>query len=229
MKGLTWKKSLRSLQQMAGGQIGRRLVRALGSRDRKVSFTIAIIALSAKLAKIDGRVSREEIDTFRSLFEIPRGEMANAARVYNYASRTALGYEHYARMVARSLGHGQPVLEVVIDALVAIARADGVLSHSEKTALIRISRIFRLPDEHIRRRLGAIAGLTTLDPYQTLGVARDADFAAIRAAWKRKVMENHPDVLVARGVPREALRLADDRLRTVNEAWETIRQCHGNP
>jgi len=220
---------VRSLQQAAGGRIGRRLVRALASRDRKVSFTIAIIALSAKLAKVDGRVTREEIDTFRSIFEIPRGEMANAARVYNYASRTALGYEQYARMVARSLGHGQPVLEVVLDALLAIARADGVLSRSEKIALIRISRIFRLPDEHIRQRLGAIAGLASLDPYQTLGVAPDADIVAIRAAWKRKVMQNHPDVLAARGVPQEALRLSDDRLRSYNDAWEAIKQRHGVP
>ncbi|MCY4260823.1 MAG: hypothetical protein OXC91_11235 [Rhodobacteraceae bacterium] len=54
MKRLTWKKAVRALQQIAGGRIGRRLVRVLGGRDPGVTFTIA---LSAKIAKIDGRDS----------------------------------------------------------------------------------------------------------------------------------------------------------------------------
>ncbi|MCY4260825.1 MAG: molecular chaperone DjiA [Rhodobacteraceae bacterium] len=227
MKRLTWKKAVRALQQIAGGRIGRRLVRVLGGRDPRVTFTIAIIALSAKIAKIDGRVTREEIETFRSMLQIPRGEMANVARVYNYASRTALGYEYYARTIARTLGYGQPVLEVVLDALLAVARADGVLSHSEKIALIHIGRIFRLSDEHIHQRLGSTAGQAPPDPYQTLGVTPDDDIQTIRAAWKRKVMQNHPDALVAKGVPPEALRLSQGRLRLYNDAWDAIKRHSG--
>ena len=55
--------------------------------DRSVAFTIAVIALGAKMAKADGEVTRDEVTAFREVFHIPRTEEANAARVFNLAPR----------------------------------------------------------------------------------------------------------------------------------------------
>ena len=44
----------------------------------------------------------------------------------------------------------------------------------------------------------------------------------MRAAWRRAVRESHPDVMIARGVPEEAMKLAERRLVDVNRAWEEI-------
>ncbi|MGB0440393.1 MAG: J domain-containing protein, partial [Paracoccaceae bacterium] len=60
------------------------------------------------------------------------------------------------------------------------------------------------------------------DPYAVLGVARDAPMADIRKAWRQLVRESHPDVMIARGLPEEAIKMAEKRLIDINRAWEEI-------
>jgi DnaJ like chaperone protein len=61
------------------------------------------------------------------------------------------------------------------------------------------------------------------DPYTVLGVSPDDDLDAIRAAWRAEVRATHPDRMIARGVPEEAVRLAERRMQAINHAWEEIR------
>ena len=68
--------------------------------ERSVAFTIAVIALGAKMAKADGEVKRSEVAAFREVFHIPEEEEPNAARVYNLARQDVAGYEAYARTVS---------------------------------------------------------------------------------------------------------------------------------
>jgi DnaJ like chaperone protein len=60
------------------------------------------------------------------------------------------------------------------------------------------------------------------DPFDVLGVSSEASFEQIRSAWRVLVKKNHPDQLVARGVPREAVKLAEARLVAINKAWEEL-------
>ena len=64
--------------------------------ERSVGFTIAVIALGAKMAKADGRVTRDEVTAFRQVFDIPKGEEAHAARLFNLARQDVAGFEEYA-------------------------------------------------------------------------------------------------------------------------------------
>jgi DnaJ like chaperone protein len=60
------------------------------------------------------------------------------------------------------------------------------------------------------------------DPYAVLGVSPDMALDDIRRAWKKLVRENHPDALTARGLPDEAIKLAERRLNDINDAWSEI-------
>ena len=44
----------------------------------------------------------------------------------------------------------------------------------------------------------------------------------MRSAWRRAVLDSHPDVMIARGVPEEAIRMAEQRLIALNRAWQEI-------
>ena len=55
--------------------------------DHEVVFTIALIALSAKMAKADGEVSDAEIQAFQQVFDIPAEEARNVQRVYQIANQ----------------------------------------------------------------------------------------------------------------------------------------------
>ena len=194
---------------------------------RSVAFTIAVIALGAKMAKADGTVNRDEVAAFRRVFTIPPGEEANAARVYNLARQDVAGYDAYARKIARMFDvpeppegcPDEPVLIDLMDGLFEIAVADGGFHPAEEAFLHDVARIFGLGEPCFRKLR---ARHVEDDPYAVLGVAPDAPMTQVRAAWREAVRESHPDRMQARGVPPEAVKLAEHRLATVNRAWEEI-------
>jgi len=191
--------------------------------EKSVAFTIAVIALGAKMAKADGQVTRNEVTAFRRVFTIPKGDEAAAARVFNLARQDVAGFEAYARKIRAMFGDGdKEVLIDLMDGLFHIATADGDYHDAEDAFLSEVAAIFGL-EECCFRALKAqhVAGVAP-DPYDVLGLAGSSDLDAAREAWRRAVKENHPDVAMARGLPPEAIRLAEERLRAVNAAWEEI-------
>ena len=226
-----WVKVRKLLPSSIEGVLGIRNVfgRMMRFHDRRVGFTIAIIALGAKLAKVDGTVTYEEVRAFRTLFQVPDSEQKNVARVFNYASRTSIGYEHYARSILRAAGPGSKMLEHVVEGLFYIATADGILSLSERRYLIRVSTIFGLSRRSLRARLRFYSEHATGNPYQVLGVSEAATLDDIKRVWRQRVKSCHPDVLIADGVPEEAIRITGARLIKYNQAWETIKTIHVEP
>lgn len=196
--------------------------------ERSVGFTIAVIALGAKLAKADGQVTRDEVSAFRRVFTLPAGEEKNAARVFNLARQDVAGFDAYARKIAamfRDKAHpdNRALFIDLIESLFHIALADDILHEDEEAFLAHTAEIFGLDQRcylAIRARLveGAVR-----DPYDLLGVDHGASYDQIRAAWRQAVMENHPDAMIARGVPTEAVVLAERRLIAINAAWEELR------
>ncbi len=197
--------------------------------DPGVTFTIAIIALAGKMAKADGVVSEEEFDVFRRVFIMPPEEEANVRRIFNLARQDMAGFEHYAGQIA-SLFRGNPaVLEDVLDGLFEIAKADGVLHPCEARFLERVAEIFGFaPNEYRRIRASHFAPELT-DPYVILGLSYVADDEELKQTYRRLVRENHPDSLIARGVPAEFIKLATDKLAAINTAYEKIRAERGLP
>lgn len=190
--------------------------------ERSVAFTIAIIALSAKMAKADGLVTRDEVTAFRQLFQIPEGEEANAARVFNLARQDVAGFDTYARKIATMFREDRETRIDILEGLFRIAIADGDYHEAEDRFLIEVAEIFGLAGTCFRGVRARYVPDAPQDPYDVLEIPAEASLDDVRSAWKALVKENHPDRLQARGVPPEALRIAQDRLMAVNAAWEEI-------
>lgn len=191
--------------------------------ERSVGFTIAVIALGAKMAKADGQVTRDEVTAFREVFAIPTEEEGNAARIFNLARQDVAGFDIYARKIAAMLGSGDPVLVDLMEGLFHIAMADGEFHPHEDTFLREVARIFGVDDRCFRSLLTRFVPDAPRDPYDVLRVPHDAPLADVRAAWRQAVRDSHPDRMRARGLPDEALKLAEQRLIDVNRAWEEIQ------
>jgi DnaJ like chaperone protein len=189
---------------------------------RQATFAIAMIALSAKMAKADGVVMPSEVDAFCRSFTIPQGEEVNVSRIYNLAKRDTAGFEAYARNVARLLADNRDMLEDILDGLFDIAKADGAVHERELTYLHRVAELFGF-DEHAFARIRARHVLGGRDdPYLVLGADPSWDHGRLRRHYLKLVTENHPDRLIARGIPEEFVRIATDRLAAINNAWESI-------
>ena len=190
--------------------------------ERSVGFTIAVIALGAKMAKADGLVTRTEVSAFREVFQIAEEDEAAAARVFNLARQDIAGFEDYARRIA-SLFQDQPrALCDLLDGLFHIAVADGTYHPAEDEFLARVADIFGLSERDFRSVRTRFVAAAEPNPYAVLGLDPDAPPAAVRKAWRALVRETHPDQLAARGVPEEAVRLSEKRLIAINRAYEEI-------
>ena len=191
--------------------------------ERTVAFTIGVIALGAKLAKADGQVTRGEVAAFRRVFTIPPEDEANAARVFNLARQDVAGYDAYARKIAALFPPRDPVLRDLMEGLFHVAMADGSLHPKEEAFLRDVARIFGLSEACFQAFLVRFVPGLAPDPFALLEVPRDASLEDMRRVYRRMVRESHPDALRARGVPEEAVRLAEARLAALNSAWDEVQ------
>lgn len=194
---------------------------------RQVAFTLAVIVLAAKMAKVDGHVSRDEIAAFRRIFHVPPEEVAGVGRLFNEARRDAQGFEPYARQVADMFAHDPTVLEELLAALHHIAMADGKVGPAEIEYLSRVAAIFGFDArsfEGVRARHTPDA---VPDPYQVLDLKASASDIEVRARYRKLIKENHPDVLTARGMPKEFIDMANEKMAAINAAYDTIARQRG--
>jgi DnaJ like chaperone protein len=219
-----WTRIAEALSALAAGEgLGAVFDRLRTPPERSVAFTIAVIALGAKMAKADGRVTRGEVAAFRQVFTIPPGEEANAARVFDLARTDVAGFEDYARQIKRMFGDDPDhTLWDLLEGLFYIAVADGEYHEAEDAFLARVAQIFGIDDRRFRCLRMRFVPDYGNDPWTVLGVDPGTSLSDARSAWRQIVKDSHPDRLIARGVPTEAVKLAEARLAAANRAWEEI-------
>ena len=188
---------------------------------KSVAFTVTVIALSAKMAKADGFVSRDEIVAFRERVYIPPSEVNKVGKFWDLARQTPAGYKEYAKQVAQLFPARAPILEHLLDLLFHIAKSDGDITESEQNYLHNVARIFGFDNSEFERLL-AIHRSTDPSAYEVLGVSADCDNQTLTRRWKESVREHHPDTLIANGMPEEFVAAANDRLARINAAYDTI-------
>ncbi|MBO6603594.1 MAG: molecular chaperone DjiA [Roseicyclus sp.] len=218
-----WTRITDALSALAKGEgLGAVFDRLRSPPERSVAFTIAVIALSAKMAKADGLVTRDEVTAFREVFQVPAEEEEAASRVFNLAREDVAGFEEYAARIARMFADNPAVLSDLMEGLFHIACADGAYHPKEDMFLERVAEIFGMSPRDFTSLRARHVPDAAPDPYAVLGVDSTMPLEEIRAVWRSQVRETHPDRMMGRGVPEEAIRLAEMRLRSINRAWEEI-------
>jgi len=195
---------------------------------RRVAFSVAMIALSAKMAKADGIVTQDEVRAFQQIFSVPPEETRNVARLYDLATADVAGFEAYAEKMAGLCGSGKTncaMLEDILDGLFHIAKADGVMHEREGQYLRRVAAIFGISEDHYRSIVARHLETGDADPYEVLGIDRRRPFEEIRRHYRRLIGENHPDRLIGRGLPAEFIAIATSRIAAINAAYEAIERA----
>ena len=195
-----------------------------GDATKQIAFTIGVIVLGAKMAKADGVVTRDEVTAFKQMFRIPPDEVKNVGRLFDQARRDSQGFEPYAKQIARMFKDNPAVLEELVRGLFHIARADGKVTDDELEYLAGVAEIFGFSESQWHRIYGENVSPSNVDPFELLGVSRESTNDEIKSAHRKLVLENHPDRLIAQGMPQEFVDLANEKLANINAAYDQIRK-----
>lgn len=185
------------------------------------AFSAAVIALAAKMAKADGVAVRVECQTFERFFEPAPDEVARIRRLYELASQDTAGFEIYAESIARMLEDEPDIKVNVLECLLMIACADGILHPAEEAFLRTVGQAFGISCDAFRKiRAPFVRDMN--DPFDVLGVAPTASHQEIRSRYLELVQRFHPDRLTAMGAQAALIKAATAKLAGINAAYEAI-------
>jgi DnaJ like chaperone protein len=218
------------------------------------TFFRAAFSIMGYVAKADGRVSEQDIAAARGIFrQFGLGEADTRAAMEFYTRGKQPGFDAdaaLAELAAACRGRGQ-MLRMFLEIQMRAALMGDGLEGITRQALTRIAATLGIsPMEfaHLEALLrfqahaagygpagaggarpgGGARGKSSLDEaYETLGVAAGASDAEVKRAYRRQMSENHPDKLVARGLPESMLEVAKQKTQAIQAAWERVREARG--
>ena len=213
------------LDSGAGRQDHRR--KADRSAENEVPFTVGVITLAAKMAKADGVVTRDEVGAFRKAFQVSDGEMKYAAQVFNLAKKDVAGYEVCAEQLVTAFKGNRKLLEDVLEGLFCIANADEALHPQEERFLAQVAKRFGFTDAEFGYVKARHVAAAKRNPYDVLGLPASVGNEELNRQYRRLLADNHPDELLARGVPPEFIAIAIEKVATLNAAYDEIAKERG--
>jgi len=219
-----------------GGILGAIIGSKLGDKEQarpsinqknQAAFFTALFACFAKIAKADGKVTREEVDKvdhfIKERFKFPPDQRAFAIQVFNHAKDDNNSFRDYASQLSSLLSNNQSALVMFYELLFELSMADGYLDPTEEKILNEAIPIFGLDPDLFnlnKRKFGADIS----DAYAVLGVTKDMSYKEIKTAYQRKRKEFHPDTLLSKGLPEELLEKAKDKFIEIQSAFEEIEK-----
>ena len=203
----------------------------------QASFTMGVIVLGAKMAKADGRVTRQEIEAFKRVFHINPSQEATVGVLFDRARQSAEGFEPYAFQLAKVFSKNPVVLEEILSGLFIIAAADYAgLSNAEISFLKSVAFIFGFGAEDFVR-IAARSGVRlsngdnsqnqVSESFAILGINETATPDEIKSAYRALIREHHPDKLVALGMPPEFVATATEKMKRINSAYDNVCKIKG--
>ncbi len=215
-----------------GGQTYSPAERARLSPGEEAQFTFFVAAFSmlAKLAKADGRVSKEEVDAVNNfmVYDLNLNPESRrlATNVFHAAIESPDNFVDFATQFYSQFRTQHQMLDLMIDILLRVSVADGALSTSEENLILSAVRIFNFSDEKYRKLRSKY--IQDVDKYYaTLGCDRNDSNDHIKKQYRKLVSDYHPDKIASKGLPEEFTKFANDKFREIQEAYDVIKKERG--
>jgi DnaJ like chaperone protein len=217
-------------------------------------FFHTLFSVMGHIAKADGKVSDAEIKMASSLMT-QMGLEGDTLREAQAAFREGKSADFPLKQTVlefKESCHGRrDILQVYLEILIQAAYVDGNLDKAEQVILEQVAQYMGFKDTELlyllsvfeaelRFRSGQGRGQSNQnksssyssqqsmsDAYKILGLSTSDDDKSIKKAYRKLMSENHPDKLVSKGLPKQALELAKNKTQDIQAAYELIKEKRG--
>lgn len=221
------------------------IVRRTGTTRAKAAFFDITYAVMGHVAKADGRVSVEEIrhaDAVMANFRLNAQERKRAQHLFDEGRSHDFDLAAALGDLRRACSSSPSLLFVFLEIQVQTAAADGEISAAEDRLLMQISEYLGLSEAAARAAMafmgfqashqgastygGYSTDMRVEDAYKMLKLQSNADLGKIKKAYRRLMKENHPDKLIAKGLPEQMVRIATEKTQKIREAYDILQDHH---
>jgi DnaJ like chaperone protein len=208
----------------------------------KTNFFETTFLLSGYLAKVDGRVSKSEIDHTEQLIAqmgLGADQRQRAIDLFQQGSAADFAMEGVVTTFVQACGGQRHLKQTLLLFLISLAYADSGIETTERAALVRIAGAMGVSAIQLEQLLNMASaqgrfhregneansgGLGLDDAYRALGVDSTVSDKDLKRAYRKLMSENHPDKLIAKGVPEDMIKLATARSQDIQGAYEMIKK-----
>jgi DnaJ like chaperone protein len=208
------------------------------------SFFRATFQVMGHVAKADGRVSAEEIQAARAAmqdFRLSEPDIRRAIALFTEGKSPGFPLDTALSDLRRRLGSRPDLCRMFVQVQLQAAIAGDSLNPASRAVLGRVcaaldisayelahmESILRMRGSQRQQSYQAPAGVRLSQAYEVLGVESTASDAEVRKAYRRLMNQNHPDKLVAKGLPEAMMKVAEDKTREILTAYEAVREARG--
>jgi DnaJ like chaperone protein len=201
-----------------------------GVEQSQLAFFVSTFSMLAKLAKADGQVNEKEIGTIRSFADhdlgLSDGSREVAFNIFHAALASPASFEDFAVHFYNQFQNNNQMLEMMIDILLRVSAADGAVTVLEEALILSAVKIFHLnSDRYIQLKSKYMDSFD--QAYHILGCRRHDSDEHIKKNYRQLVQTYHPDKIASKGLPEEFTRLAQDKFREIQSAYESIKKERG--
>ena len=226
--------------QAAGGNAGPRVDAATV----RATFFRTAFSVMGHVAKSDGRVSEQDIAAARRIFrQFNLGEAETRAAMECFTQGKDSGFDAMAaveelKRVCRGRGD---LLRMFLEIQMRAALMGDGMHGAARASLVRAAQVLgigAIEFAHLETglRLQGYGTANSSSPpghdalaeaYEVLDVPKTASDAEVKRAYRRLMSQNHPDKLVARGLPESMLEVAKQKTQAIQAAYERVRESRG--
>jgi DnaJ like chaperone protein len=193
----------------------------------KESFFATNFLLLGYLAKVDGRISKSEIahaELVIAQMGLNSDQRKRAIEFFQRGSAAAFKVEPTVASFKEVCGSQKHLQQTMLAFLVSIALADEHgLVEAELNALQDLLAMAQAQGSfNDGSYSGTGNGNSLEDAYSALGVAQSVTDKELKRAYRKLMSQNHPDKLIAKGVPEEMIKIATGKSQKIVAAYDAI-------
>ncbi len=205
----------------------------VGRKDNaiQIAFTFYVIAIAAKLARVDSGVFAEttlaEVDSFKEIFSIPESELDKVEDSYKAAVYDSIPATHYARQLVNLFPNNRLLLEELVDDLLVFADADSPMTSAKVKFLKEIVLALNFNERFFGRILRKHIITNDQDPFKLLDITKDISYVDLKKKYRNAVKDWHPDKFSGKDVAIELVEIAREQFDLYTKAYESVKQTKG--